>query len=223
MGGRTLPTGAVSRAVPWGRGGYTVRLGRLSLAMLEEPASDSSSVPWGRLTHTQGPLNPSLSPYEDSFCLQAGRLSSGSCPHPTASQPARGCGPCPGLCRRPFLQLPSLPWPGADFKDQYKPVTTSYDYDAPLSEAGDPTEKLFAIRTVISKVLSLTGWGAHSTGHHCLCQGNGDTEGPGRAGDICLLALGAADSLLFSSSPCQLARCHPPPPNLPMAGCPCRR
>ncbi|POI28431.1 hypothetical protein CIB84_007819 [Bambusicola thoracicus] len=40
---------------------------------------------------------------------------------------------------------------GADFKDQYKPVTTSYDYDAPLSEAGDPTEKLFAIRTVISK------------------------------------------------------------------------
>ncbi|NXF31942.1 BGAL galactosidase, partial [Nyctibius bracteatus] len=42
-------------------------------------------------------------------------------------------------------------WSGADFKDQYKPVTTSYDYDAPLSEAGDPTEKLFAIRTVISK------------------------------------------------------------------------
>ncbi|NXE41816.1 BGAL galactosidase, partial [Ptilorrhoa leucosticta] len=51
----------------------------------------------------------------------------------------------------PFLQLISLAWPGADYKDQYKPVTTSYDYDAPLSEAGDPTEKLFAIRTVISK------------------------------------------------------------------------
>ncbi|XP_005049572.1 PREDICTED: beta-galactosidase-1-like protein [Ficedula albicollis] len=42
-------------------------------------------------------------------------------------------------------------WSGADYKDQYKPVTTSYDYDAPLSEAGDPTEKLFAIRTVIGK------------------------------------------------------------------------
>uniref|UniRef100_A0A8C5J9I3 Galactosidase beta 1 like n=1 Tax=Junco hyemalis TaxID=40217 RepID=A0A8C5J9I3_JUNHY len=42
-------------------------------------------------------------------------------------------------------------WSGADYKGQYKPVTTSYDYDAPLSEAGDPTEKLFAIRTVISK------------------------------------------------------------------------
>ncbi|NWX17906.1 BGAL galactosidase, partial [Aegotheles bennettii] len=50
-----------------------------------------------------------------------------------------------------WLQLPLLLWPGADFKDQYKPVTTSYDYDAPLSEAGDPTEKLFAIREVISK------------------------------------------------------------------------
>ncbi|XP_072197543.1 beta-galactosidase-1-like protein isoform X3 [Excalfactoria chinensis] len=42
-------------------------------------------------------------------------------------------------------------WSGADFKGKYEPVTTSYDYDAPLSEAGDPTEKLFAIRTVISK------------------------------------------------------------------------
>ncbi|XP_068876978.1 beta-galactosidase-1-like protein isoform X3 [Aphelocoma coerulescens] len=42
-------------------------------------------------------------------------------------------------------------WSGADYKDRYKPVTTSYDYDAPLSEAGDPTEKLFAIRMVISK------------------------------------------------------------------------
>uniref|UniRef100_A0A8C8SFV9 Galactosidase beta 1 like n=1 Tax=Pelusios castaneus TaxID=367368 RepID=A0A8C8SFV9_9SAUR len=42
-------------------------------------------------------------------------------------------------------------WSGADYKCRYKPVTTSYDYDAPLSEAGDPTAKLFAIRTVISK------------------------------------------------------------------------
>ncbi|NXJ59850.1 BGAL galactosidase, partial [Rostratula benghalensis] len=54
-----------------------------------------------------------------------------------------------------FLPLLMLPRPGADFKDQYKPVTTSYDYDAPLSEAGDPTEKLFAIRTVISKFQAL--------------------------------------------------------------------
>ncbi|NXP06350.1 BGAL galactosidase, partial [Thinocorus orbignyianus] len=54
-----------------------------------------------------------------------------------------------------FLPLSLLPRPGADFKDQYKPVTTSYDYDAPLSEAGDSTEKLFAIRTVISKFQAL--------------------------------------------------------------------
>lgn len=69
----------------------------------------------------------------------------------------------------PFLQRPSLPWPGADLKAQYKPVTTSYDYDAPLSEAGDPTEKLFAIRTVISKVLSRAGGG--SSGHGRTWQG----------------------------------------------------
>ncbi|XP_069473009.1 beta-galactosidase-like [Ambystoma mexicanum] len=42
-------------------------------------------------------------------------------------------------------------WSGADYKKKFKPVTTSYDYDAPLSEAGDPTEKLYALRTVISQ------------------------------------------------------------------------
>ncbi|XP_053149412.1 beta-galactosidase-1-like protein isoform X2 [Hemicordylus capensis] len=42
-------------------------------------------------------------------------------------------------------------WSGADYKGGYKPITTSYDYDAPLSEAGDPTAKLYAIRTVIGK------------------------------------------------------------------------
>ncbi|XP_015672178.1 beta-galactosidase-1-like protein [Protobothrops mucrosquamatus] len=42
-------------------------------------------------------------------------------------------------------------WSGADYKEKYYPITTSYDYDAPLSEAGDPTEKLYAIRAVIGK------------------------------------------------------------------------
>lgn len=46
----------------------------------------------------------------------------------------------------------SLLHAGADYKNRYKPITTSYDYDAPLSEAGDPTAKLTAIRTVIGKV-----------------------------------------------------------------------
>ncbi|XP_049744205.1 beta-galactosidase-1-like protein isoform X1 [Elephas maximus indicus] len=42
-------------------------------------------------------------------------------------------------------------WNGADEKGYFLPITTSYDYDAPLSEAGDPTPKLFALRNVISK------------------------------------------------------------------------
>ncbi|XP_055473124.1 beta-galactosidase-1-like protein isoform X2 [Psammomys obesus] len=42
-------------------------------------------------------------------------------------------------------------WNGADEKGRFLPITTSYDYDAPISEAGDPTPKLFAIRSVISK------------------------------------------------------------------------
>ena len=32
---------------------------------------------------------------------------------------------------------------------------TSYDYDAPISEAGDLTEKYFAFKNVIAKYLSL--------------------------------------------------------------------
>lgn len=34
----------------------------------------------------------------------------------------------------------------------YQPDPTSYDYDAPLSEAGDPTPKYYAIRGAIAKV-----------------------------------------------------------------------
>lgn len=34
----------------------------------------------------------------------------------------------------------------------YQADPTSYDYDAPLSEAGDPTQKYFDIRNTISKV-----------------------------------------------------------------------
>ncbi|KAM6151896.1 beta-galactosidase-1-like protein [Erethizon dorsatum] len=42
-------------------------------------------------------------------------------------------------------------WNGADEKGHFLPITTSYDYDAPISEAGDPMPKLFALRNVISK------------------------------------------------------------------------
>lgn len=40
-------------------------------------------------------------------------------------------------------------WNGAN--TPYEPQPTSYDYDAPLSEAGDLTDKYFAIREVIKK------------------------------------------------------------------------
>ncbi|EFX89607.1 hypothetical protein DAPPUDRAFT_303198 [Daphnia pulex] len=44
---------------------------------------------------------------------------------------------------------------GALPSNTYTPCITSYDYDAPLNEAGDPTEKYFSIRKVISKYLPL--------------------------------------------------------------------
>jgi len=40
---------------------------------------------------------------------------------------------------------------GANDKGTYQPITTSYDYDAPLDEAGNPTAKYWAFRQVISR------------------------------------------------------------------------
>ncbi|GAA1942362.1 beta-galactosidase [Microbacterium deminutum] len=40
---------------------------------------------------------------------------------------------------------------GANDKGRYHPITTSYDYDAPLDEAGDPTAKYEAFRDVIAR------------------------------------------------------------------------
>ncbi|HYP73913.1 MAG TPA: beta-galactosidase family protein, partial [Microbacterium sp.] len=40
---------------------------------------------------------------------------------------------------------------GANDKGVYQPTVTSYDYDAPLDEAGRPTEKFWAFRDVISR------------------------------------------------------------------------
>ncbi|XP_059895539.1 beta-galactosidase-1-like protein [Gadus macrocephalus] len=42
-------------------------------------------------------------------------------------------------------------WNGADHDTRFRSVVTSYDYDAPLTEAGDPTEKLLLIRDVIKQ------------------------------------------------------------------------
>ncbi len=41
---------------------------------------------------------------------------------------------------------------GANFYDGYLPQLTSYDYDAPLDEAGDPTSKYEAMQNIILKV-----------------------------------------------------------------------
>ncbi|RFZ90151.1 beta-galactosidase [Mucilaginibacter conchicola] len=38
-------------------------------------------------------------------------------------------------------------------KEPYSPQTSSYDYDAPLNEAGDPTPKFYKLREVIAKHL----------------------------------------------------------------------
>lgn len=44
---------------------------------------------------------------------------------------------------------------GANDKGVYQPIVTSYDYDAPLDEAGNPTPKYWAFREVIAKYVKL--------------------------------------------------------------------
>ena len=40
---------------------------------------------------------------------------------------------------------------GSYVANEYLPISTNYDYDAPLNEAGDPTDKYWQIQKVISK------------------------------------------------------------------------
>jgi beta-galactosidase len=42
-------------------------------------------------------------------------------------------------------------WNGANRQDRYEPTITSYDYDSPLSEHGDATEKWFKVREVLAR------------------------------------------------------------------------
>ncbi|MFC4386637.1 beta-galactosidase family protein [Gracilibacillus marinus] len=44
---------------------------------------------------------------------------------------------------------------GANFSESYEPTITSYDSDAPLNEAGEPTDKFYAIREVLEKHFDL--------------------------------------------------------------------
>jgi beta-galactosidase len=45
---------------------------------------------------------------------------------------------------------------GANDKGTYHPITTSYDYDAPLDEAGHPTAKYWAFRDVIARYAAVS-------------------------------------------------------------------
>jgi len=49
-------------------------------------------------------------------------------------------------------------WAGANSssRTQYNPDITSYDYDAPITEQGQPTPKYFALRNLISKYVDYT-------------------------------------------------------------------
>ena len=46
---------------------------------------------------------------------------------------------------------------GANDKGVFRPIVTSYDYDAPLDEAGDPTPKYWAFREVIARYAPVPG------------------------------------------------------------------
>ncbi|WP_130858702.1 glycoside hydrolase family 35 protein [Gracilibacillus phocaeensis] len=46
---------------------------------------------------------------------------------------------------------------GANLFDTYEPTITSYDSDAPLNEAGEPTEKFYQIRNVLERHFELPG------------------------------------------------------------------
>ena len=76
-------------------------------------------------------------------------------------------------------------WSGAD--RPFKPDTSSYDYDAPISEAGWPTEKFFQTRALLS---------SH------LMQGESIPEPP-------------AKNPVISFPPVELTDCAPIPANLP--------
>ncbi|XP_070693908.1 beta-galactosidase-1-like protein [Pempheris klunzingeri] len=89
-------------------------------------------------------------------------------------------------------------WNGADHDTRFRSVVTSYDYDAPLSEAGDPTEKLLAIRDVIKQFREIPS-------------GPMPPATPKFAyGFVTLKKVGDISSLLNTLSPLGPVKCHHP-------------
>ncbi|MET3769049.1 beta-galactosidase [Marisediminicola sp. UYEF4] len=70
---------------------------------------------------------------------------------------------------------------GANDKGTYEPIVTSYDYDAPLDEAGHPTEKYWAFREVIARYAPVPG-----------VESAGAASEPSPAGDAASNPAGAA-------------------------------
>lgn len=82
---------------------------------------------------------------------------------------------------------------GANFGSDFQPQLTSYDYDAPLTEAGDPTPKYFAIRDAIAEKTGRTV-GTPPTAAAKLALGPVLLQ---RAADLQALAAGPAASAAF--------------------------
>ena len=73
---------------------------------------------------------------------------------------------------------------GANDKGTYAPITTSYDYDAPLDEAGNPTAKYWALRDVIAKYARIDPAGRRTAppGHVSRSERDSGDSGDSRAG-----------------------------------------
>lgn len=92
---------------------------------------------------------------------------------------------------------------GANHKGRYLPITTSYDYDAPLDEAGRPTEKFWAFREVIARYAPVPELPAGFT----------DPAGPAPAFTVPLVAAGD-----WASSGAPLAETFTSPPTFEDVG-----
>ncbi|MFD7310731.1 beta-galactosidase family protein [Promicromonospora sp. NPDC059942] len=66
---------------------------------------------------------------------------------------------------------------GANDKGIYRPITTSYDYDAPLAEDGTPTAKYHAMREVIARHVPVPEVGAADFGGDAGSGGGGAVGG----------------------------------------------
>lgn len=59
--------------------------------------------------------------------------------------------------------------PGSNLFSTFMPVTTTYDFDSPLDEAGDPTEKYYKIRDLLGTVRLFSYFDKLTFHYHLLC------------------------------------------------------